>query len=33
MDVRKLGEKSSKNCGDGTKTRGFAGALAGRVAW
>ena len=32
MDVRKLGEKSWKNLGDGTNARGLAGALAGRVA-
>ena len=32
MDVLKLGEKSLKNCGEGTKTLGFAGARAGRVA-
>ena len=27
------GEKSWKNFGEGTKTRGLAGARAGRVAW
>ena len=32
MEVRKLGEKSSKNFGDGTNTLGLAGARAGRVA-
>ena len=32
MDVRKLGEKSRKNLGEGTNTLGLAGALAGRVA-
>ena len=33
MEVRKLGEKSWKNFGDGTKTLALAGARAGRVTW